>query len=254
MASTAAAGAQHYDLVVIGGGSGGMGFGRRAASHGKKVAVIEAGRMGGTCVNVGCVPKKIMWNAANIAHNLHLAEDFGFSPGHSNFRWAEYKAKRDAYVKRLNGVYVKNLAKDGVDLHRGFASFCDEKTVEIKASDGGSTFLTSEHFCVAVGGEPIMLVSLFLESISCVALAPFQLRAYSWLSQDIPGKEHMISSDGFFELESLPKHILVLGAGYIAVELAGVLASLGSKVTLACRKQGVLRSLQKEIFEQLNAQ
>ena len=160
MAATAATEATRYDLVVIGGGSGGMGFGRRAASHGKKVAVIEAGRMGRTCVNVGCVPKKIMWNAANIAHTLHLAKEFGFSPGKSEFRWAEYKAKRDAHVKMLNGKYVSNLAKDSVDLHRGFASFCDEKTVEIKASDSSSTFLTADRFCIAVGGEPVMLVGV----------------------------------------------------------------------------------------------
>ena len=158
MAATTEHNVKSYDLVVIGGGSGGMGFGRRAASHGKKVAVVEAARMGGTCVNVGCVPKKIMWNAANIAHTIHLAKDFGFSPGQSQFRWAEYKAKRDAHVRMLNGVYVRNLDKDGLDLHRGFASFCDEKTVEVKASDGSSTFLTAEHFCIAVGGEPIMLV------------------------------------------------------------------------------------------------
>ena len=113
----------HYDFLVIGGGSGGIAGARRAAQYGARVALIEAGRLGGTCVNVGCVPKKIMWNAAHFADALAISEDYGFALPATEFNWAAFKAARDAYVERLNGIYLRNLDSSQVEIFRGWATF-----------------------------------------------------------------------------------------------------------------------------------
>ncbi len=203
---------EKYDYLVIGGGSGGLASSRRAAKHGAKVAVVEAGRLGGTCVNVGCVPKKVMWNAASIAEALHFAPDYGFDVAAPAFDWPKVKAGRDAYVERLNGIYAKNLDVDDVHLVRGYAKFVDAHTVEV---DGRQ--LTADHVLIATGGRPDV--------------------------PNIPGaREYGITSDGFFELESRPEHVAIAGAGYIAVELAGVFNTLGSNVTLMVRKDQPLRT------------
>jgi glutathione reductase (NADPH) len=211
---------KHFDLICIGGGSGGMATARRAASYGARCAVIEASRLGGTCVNVGCVPKKVMWNAAHTAHSLHRACDYGFSIGPVAFDWGALKSRRDTYIERLNAIYARNLDKAQIASIHGFARFVDAHTVEV---DGAR--YTAEHIVIATGGKP-------------------------W-RPEIPGAELGIDSDGFFELAQRPEKVAVLGAGYIAVELAGVLHELGSQTCLIVRGQEPLRSFDAIIREGL---
>ena len=195
---------EHFDYLVIGGGSGGVSSARRAAAHGAKVGVIERDRLGGTCVNVGCVPKKVMFNACHVQEIIHQAAGFGFKIDGSAFDLAALKAKRDAYVARLNGIYASNLDKSGITSIKGDAAFVGEREVRV----GDKTY-SGEHVLIAVGGKPTM--------------------------PDIPGIELAINSDRFFDLESVPKRVAVVGSGYIAVELAGILQTLGSQVRVcAC--------------------
>ena len=209
-----------FDLIVLGAGSGGLGAARRAASYGAKVLVVGGGPIGGTCVNVGCVPKKVMWNVAWINEAIHDAHDYGFDvtppPAVTGFRWAEIKAKRDAYVKRLNDIYTNNVKKDGVEFVAGWGKLLDAKTVGV----GGESF-EAKHIVLATGGAPT-------------------------LPRSVPGYEHGITSDGFFELPAQPRRVAVVGAGYIAVELAGILRSLGSDVALYIRHQSFLRTFDSE--------
>lgn len=207
-----------YDFIVIGGGSGGIASARRAAEHGAKTLVIENSRMGGTCVNVGCVPKKVMWNAAQIGEALELAHDYGFEIKCKAFQWDRLKQARDAYVKRLNGIYENNLEKSQVDVLRGTGKFVSNHTISVNGSE-----FTAPHILVATGGRPTV--------------------------PDLPGAELGITSDGFFELESCPESALVIGAGYIATELAGVLNALGSKVTMLLRYDKLLRSFDHSLHD-----
>lgn len=207
---------KQYDYIVIGGGSGGIASARRAASYGAKTLVIESAKLGGTCVNVGCVPKKVMWSAAHLNEGLTLARDYGFSIGDTKFDWPLLKQKRDAYIKRLNGIYARNLAGSGVDVIEGYGQFDKPNSIEV----AGKSF-QSKHILIATGGMP-------------------------WVP-NVPSAELGISSDGFFELESLPKRTLVIGAGYIATELAGVLNGLGSKVTMLLRKHQLLRTFDESL-------
>ncbi|CAL8262615.1 unnamed protein product [Lota lota] len=205
-----------FDLIVIGGGSGGLAGARRAAELGASTAVIESHKLGGTCVNVGCVPKKVMWNAAVHAEYLHDHSDYGFEVGHSNFHWETLKSKRDAYVSRLNNIYRNNLDKAEIEMIEGHASFTDdaEPTVEVN----GKRY-TASHILIATGGRPTVLSD-----------------------DQIPGASLGITSDGFFKLETLPRRSVIVGAGYIAVEMAGILSALGSKTSLIIRQAGVLRN------------
>ncbi|TMW58423.1 hypothetical protein Poli38472_009982 [Pythium oligandrum] len=223
-------GSEEYDYLVIGAGSGGMASSRRAATYGDtRVAVVEMARLGGTCVNVGCVPKKIMYLAANMGHLLHRdLLYYGFENaegGHladkTTFHWDKLKERRDAYVARLNGIYSRNLANSKVEHIQGTATFNSKGNVEVDGKE-----LLAKNVLIAVGGKPHI--------------------------PDIPGKEHCIDSDGFFELEELPKKVAVVGAGYIAVELAGVLHGLGSDTTIFCRKDGVLRGFDELIRSTLH--
>jgi glutathione reductase (NADPH) len=209
---------EQWDLVVIGGGSGGLAAAQRAAEYGARAVLIESGRLGGTCVNVGCVPKKIMWNAADLGSALHDARDYGFLLNESGHDFPSLKAKRDAYVTRLNEIYAANLAKRRVELIRGRAAFVDARNVNV----AGRT-LSAPQIIIATGGRP-------------------QLPRAS-------GVELGITSDGFFELTRLPKRVAVVGAGYIAVELAGIFAGLGAATTLILRKASVLRSFDPMIGE-----
>lgn len=206
------------DYLVIGIGSGGIASGRRAAKHGAKVIAIESKRYGGTCVNVGCVPKKVTWNAAAIAETFKDAPAYGFKVGAvPDFDWPYFKKKRDDYVTRLNGIYENNLNKDEIEHFRGRAKFVAKDEVEVTLNDGsGTQRIKAKNILIATGGRPQI--------------------------PDIPGKELCIDSDGFFELEKQPKSIATSGAGYIGVEMTGMLHALGSKTHFFIRGQKLLRS------------
>ena len=136
-----------FDLICIGGGSGGLAAAQRAAEYGAKTLVIESGRLGGTCVNVGCVPKKVMWNAASIALGLADAADYGFGVSAGDHDWAVLKQKRDAYIVRLNAIYARNLQAKGVATRQGAARFLDAHTVEVNGES-----LSAKHLVIATGG------------------------------------------------------------------------------------------------------
>jgi len=214
---------RHFDLLTIGGGSGGVAISNRAASYGAKCALVEAGRIGGTCVNVGCVPKKVMWNGANLAHALDEAPDYGFSVPAHTFDWSILKRQRDQHVLDLKGAHERTLTKNGVAIVRGWARFVGPKTVKV----GADTF-TAEHVVIAVGGRPLV--------------------------PDLPGAAFGITSDGFFELEQQPKDIAVVGGGYVSVELAGLLRALGSKVTMMIRRAHFLNDFDIMLRRELMAQ
>lgn len=199
-----------FDCIVIGGGSGGVATARRAAEYGARVLLIEAGRLGGTCVNVGCVPKKVMWYAANLAHSFEDAGGYGFDVAVRGFDWSRLKSGRDAYIERLNGVYAGLLERSGVTVVRGWARFTGPGVVAV-----GDVEYRASHVVIATGGEA-------------------EIPA-------LPGAELGIDSDGFFELARQPRRVAVVGSGYIAVELAGVFNSLGSEVSLLVRGGQLLR-------------
>jgi len=199
-----------FDYLVIGGGSGGLASARRAAEYGAKVALIESSELGGTCVNVGCVPKKVMWNASEVAETLHSAAGYGFQVTLEGHDFAGLCQRREAYIARMRSVYQKNLAKDGVELIRGRAALLSANRVRV-----GERIFEAKHVLIATGS---------------VATLP-----------NIPGATLGESSDGFFALRHLPRSALIVGAGYIAVELASVLRGLGCEVTLAMRHERPLR-------------
>ena len=211
---------ERFDLLVIGGGSGGLAHAQRAAEYGANAAVVEYGPLGGTCVNVGCVPKKVMWYSAHYAHQLRHAADYGYDVAVKGHDWNALKTRRDTYVKRLNDIYGRNLDKRGVTYLQGHARFVDANSVDI----GGSVF-HADRIVVATGGETIV--------------------------PNIPGAELGITSDGFFELEEQPRRVLIAGSGYIAVELAGIFSGLGSETEVIVRKEGVLRSFDKMLSSEL---
>jgi glutathione reductase (NADPH) len=210
---------KEFDYLVIGGGSGGIASARRAREFNATVGLIERQRLGGTCVNVGCVPKKVMYNTALHTEYIRDHADYGFDVTYNGFSFPKIKQSRDAYIRRLNGIYENNLKNSGVELIRGFGKFADDGTVEV---DGQK--YKGKHTLIAVGGKPI-------------------------IPKDVPGAEYGIDSDGFFDLEDLPKKTVVVGAGYIALEIAGVLAALGSETHMLIRYDQVLRTFDHTIME-----
>lgn len=208
-----------YDLFVIGAGSGGVRAARLTALGGKKVAVAEEYRVGGTCVIRGCVPKKFMVMASEVSHALEIAEGYGWSFDNAKFDWPTFLQAKDVEIARLSGIYAANLGKAGVDLVHGRAVMKDAHTVEIV---GKNQTFTAEKILIATGGRP-------------------------WKPEDLPGIEHAITSEEAFHLPELPKRILIAGGGYIAVEFAGIFAGLGVETTLIYRGPNILRGFDDDV-------
>lgn len=209
-----------FDYVVIGGGSGGIASARRAASYGAKVVLIESGRLGGTCVNVGCVPKKMFFNAGNLSDALEDAKSYGFDLDVRGFDWDGFRERRSAYIARLNGIYGDNLDRSGVLVVSGRARLEAGPTVVV-----GERRFSAPHILVAVGGAV--------------------------KRPDVPGAELGLYSDDIFELREQPKRILIVGSGYVAVEFAGIFRALGSSVTLTYRGASLLRHFDDMLGEAL---
>ncbi|HFQ13337.1 MAG TPA: glutathione-disulfide reductase [Gammaproteobacteria bacterium] len=210
----------HFDLIAIGAGSGGLSAAERAAEYGKKTAVIEANKLGGTCVNVGCVPKKVMWFASGIAEAIHNASGYGFDVDLRGFSWKKLVEAREGYIKGILDWYGNYLTDSNITHIQGTGSFVDAHTIEVN----GERY-SADHIVIAPGGKPVI--------------------------HDIPGAEHMLTSDGFFALEEQPQRVAVVGAGYIAVELAGLLNGLGSEVSLLLRKDQFLSNFDAMLRETL---
>jgi len=211
---------QHFDYLAIGGGSGGIASANRAARLGKKSAVIEAKAIGGTCVNVGCVPKKAMWYAGQISDALKYAHDYGFNTSLKSYDWGRLVKNREAYIERIHAAYQRGFDANDVTLINGFAKFVDKNTVEVNGE-----LITADHITIATGGRPSI--------------------------PEIEGAEYGIDSDGFFALAEQPKSVAVDGAGYIAVELAGVFHALGTDSHLLVRKEKPLRAFDNMLSDTL---
>ncbi len=205
-----------YDLFVIGAGSGGVRAARMSAGLGARVAIAEARYLGGTCVNVGCVPKKLFSYGAHFTENFHDAASFGWDVSHSPLDWPRLRDNKTREIERLNGIYGNILGSAGVELLNGYARFIDGHTVDVN----GKTY-TAERILIAVGGWPYI--------------------------PDVPGREHAISSNELFYLDKLPEHATVVGGGYIATEFAGILNGLGVQVTQIYRRSLFLRGFDEEV-------
>jgi glutathione reductase (NADPH) len=206
-----------FDLFVIGGGSGGVRAARMAAQTGARVGLAEAADLGGTCVNVGCIPKKLYSYAAGYGEAFEEAAGYGWTlPEAPKFDWAHLKKQRAKEIGRLNGIYGSLLKNSGVTLITGWAQVIDAHTVEI---DGKRH--TAKHLLVATGGTPFV--------------------------PDIPGREHIVTSDAMFDLEPFPKRLLVVGGGYIACEFASIFNGLGAKVTQLHRRAHLLTGFDDDV-------
>ena len=213
---------KNFDLIVIGGGSGGVRAARIAANHGASVALIEEYRLGGTCVIRGCVPKKLMVYASRFAHEFEESRGYGWSFENPKFNWSHLKFRRDQEVSRLEEIYRKNLLAAGVLIFEGHASFINANTILLS---NGET-LSGSHILIATGG------------------AAASNDTYS-------GSEYTIDSNGFFDLAQLPEKVVIHGAGYIALEFACIFRLLGSKVDLVVRGDNILRGFDSDIQSQL---
>lgn len=209
---------QQFDLIAIGGGSGGLAAAERAARLGRRVAIIEASGLGGTCVHAGCVPKKVMWYAAQLAHAVDDAAGFGVPARRETTDWAALVARRDAYVGDIHGYWDQYAERLGITVIHGRARFVGAKQIEVNGRRYGA-----EHIVIATGGKPVV--------------------------PGVPGAEFGITSDGFFALTEQPRRVAVIGGGYIGVELAGVLRGLGSEVTVVALEQRLL-----EVFDPMVSQ
>jgi glutathione reductase (NADPH) len=208
------------DLFVIGGGSGGVRAARMAARHGARVVLAEAAALGGTCVNVGCIPKKLYSYAAHFAHDFEEAAGFGWDVAPARLDWARLKANRAREIARLNGVYQQLLHGPGVATVRGWASLVDGHRVRVRTAAGEKDF-TARHILVATGGTPSV--------------------------PSFPGCELVVTSDSMFDLDPFPARLLVVGGGYIACEFASIFNGLGSRVTQLYRGDQVLRGFDREV-------
>ncbi len=209
-----------FDLFVIGGGSGGVRAARMAAQRGARVALAEAAAMGGTCVNVGCIPKKLYAYASHYLHDFADAAGFGWDVGEPRFDWARLKANRAAEIARLNGVYEQLLSDAGVQVLRGWAELLDPHTVRVRTEAGPQTH-AARHILLATGGTPTVPA--------------------------IPGAELGVTSDSMFDLEPFPRRLAVVGGGYIACEFASIFQGLGAQVTILYRGEQILRGFDDEV-------
>lgn len=205
-----------YDLFVIGAGSGGVRASRMASSFGAKVAICEDRYMGGTCVNVGCVPKKLYVYASEYSNHFSDAKGFGWQSGPASFDWSTLRDNKTAEISRLNGIYERILENANVDIITGRGKIVDPHTVEV----AGKQF-TTQRILIAVGGWPFV--------------------------PDIPGNEYVVNSNQIFDLQTFPKRLVVVGGGYIAVEFAGIFNGLGAEVTQLYRGDLFLRGFDNEI-------
>ena len=212
---------REYDIIAIGGGSGGSATMNRAAMYGAKAAVIEGNIIGGTCVNVGCVPKKVMWYGALVSETLkNYAADYGYTIGETSFDFKTLRKNREAYIERSRQAFSNNFNRNGIDYIEGYARFVDKNTVEVNGEQ-----IRAKHIVIATG-------------------------SYAFVP-NVPGSELGGTSDDVFAWEELPESVSIIGAGYIAVELAGVLHGLGVKTDLFVRKGGPLRGFDQGIVEVL---
>jgi glutathione reductase (NADPH) len=209
---------RHFDLIAIGGGSGGLAVAERAAQYGRRVAVVEPAKLGGTCVNNGCVPKKVMWYAAHLAHAVDDAGGFGISAQRGATDWAKLVKGRQGYIDDINRYWDGYVDDIGVTHIQGRARFIGPGEIEVD----GQTY-AADHIVIATGGHPIV--------------------------PPVPGAELGITSDGFFALTDQPQRVAVIGGGYIGVELAGMLAALGSQVTVVALEERLL-----EVFDPMISQ
>ncbi|MCG2633644.1 MAG: glutathione-disulfide reductase [Gammaproteobacteria bacterium] len=212
-----------FDFIVIGGGSGGLAASKRAGDHGARVLMVESAALGGTCVNVGCVPKKIMWFGASIAQTLELAADYGFDIERRGFDWSRLVSSREAYIRRIHSAYDSSLSTSGVTLVKGHAHFIDRQAIAVEGQH-----YSAPHILISTGARPSQI--------------------------ETPGAELGIDSDGFFALKHQPERLTIVGAGYIAVEIAGLMNQLGTQVDLILRRSHVLMNFDHEIAETLHQQ
>ncbi|MGF1520556.1 MAG: glutathione-disulfide reductase [Nodosilinea sp.] len=214
--------AYDFDLFVIGGGSGGVAAARRAAEHGARVGLAEVSRLGGTCVNRGCVPKKLMVYASHFPEQFEAATGYGWAVGDRSFHWPTLMSAVNGEVSRLNGIYHNLLDKSGVQLFHHHARFTDEHTLAV-----GDVTVTAAKILIAVGGQPTR-------------------------PDDIPGIEQAITSDDIFHLPEQPQHIVIIGGGYIGSEFACILRGLGSKVTQLIRADKILRGFDDDLRSEIH--
>ncbi|GBF80705.1 glutathione-disulfide reductase [Aphanothece sacrum] len=205
-----------FDLFVIGGGSGGIATARRAAEYGAKVGLAEMGRLGGTCVNKGCIPKKLMVYTSHFPHLFEESQGYGWSPVKSTLDWTKMITSVQNEVTRLNGIYQKMLDNSKVEIYRNYGKLIDSHTIEV-----GDKKVTADKILIAVGGHPV--------------------------KPDIPGIEHTIISDNMFELPAQPKRLVVWGGGYIGVEFACIMQSLGSEVIQIIRQDKILKGFDEDL-------
>lgn len=203
----------HFDLITIGGGSGGLAVAETAAQLGQRVAIVEVARMGGTCVNQGCVPKKIMWYAAHLSHASHDAQGFGIKVKHEGVQWSNLMKGRNSYVNDIVSYWDNYVDESGIQHINGYAHFLVSEKETHRIEVNGRIY-TAEHIVIATGGQPII--------------------------PSIPGAELGITSDDFFMLDKHPKRIALIGGGFIGVELSGVMNTLESDVTLYAREDHLL--------------
>lgn len=206
----------HYDLFVIGGGSGGVATARASAAHGARVGIAEASKLGGTCVNMGCMPKKYYMYGSMFAEEFEIAKSYGWDVPKPQFNWQRLRSNTFKEIARLNGIYETMLQKANVTLHQGFARFIDAHTLDVAGAR-----ITADKIVVAVGGVPSKL--------------------------PVTGAEHAITSDEAFHLETLPKSIIVVGGGFIAIEFASIFNALGVDSSVMIRKAEVLHGFDADV-------